>query len=401
MQQLLDFYSAFSASLGVSYDENGMGCITTSGKKTPVTLENKRLVLPTSAHLKASNWESVVAFHPLCESVVRGESEVFGFIRERVLRKINTAALILISELTMLASDADGMANLTDNQMKILASLGKLDARSAEDLAEIYRKSAAKGNGSLINIYVRRDDKVGDKRFRRVAVTSFPLLDALDKTTVHGVQLRQADRRFLRSLLTCILPNCDIEDQYSKGSNADIAPYFDVLVNSYKAVMDPLNSMLWTFKGPIGKVSEIRSPTDWWDKYAGAIKESNLIPALPHNIGIGGDGVAVPTHQVPSGIVAAPQGPTAKPGTLEYLLQSGQPARPPMPSPAYGQPSGGYPAPQMSVAQLMAAQMQPQPQYPHAGMPQQHGNPLANYATVNANRGGPVPPQMPSGRFTF
>lgn len=392
MNALLEFYKNIGASLGIVFDDNGFASVVKGTDSTPITIENRRLVLPTPAHLKASNWEAVVAFHPLCESIVRGESEVFGYIRERVLRRLNAAVMVLVSELTKMAADADGMANLTDNQVQILSSFGKLDDRSVTDIGELIVKCAQKGNGSLLNIYVRRDDKVADKRYRRVAVTSLPLLDALDKTTVYGVQLRQGDRRFLRSLFTAILPHCDIDDQYSRGSNADVAPYFDVLIHAYKAVMDPLNSMIWTFRKPLGEWAGARAPTEWYDGYSDAVRESNLIPALPLNIGKGGESVATPAQ--PPGVGAAPTIQQGAPtGTVQHLLG------------AYPQPNTGYPGapqtqqPQLTLAQILAgatapAQYQQQahgnvPVIPGLGMPQggypQH-NPLSGFATLQGTR---------------
>lgn len=387
MNALLEFYKQFSASIGIVYDEHGFASTVKGQDTTPVTIENRRLVLPLPAHLKASNWEAVVAFHPLCESIVRGESEVFGYIRERVLRRLNAAIMVLVSELTKMAADADGMANLTDNQVQILSSFGKLDDRSVTDIGDLIVKCAQKGNGSLINIYVRRDDKVADKRYRRVAVTSLPLLDALDKTTVYGVQLRQGDRRFLRSLFTAILPQCDIEDQYSRGSNADVAPYFDVLIHAYKAVMDPLNSMIWTFRKPLADWAGARAPTDWYDGYMDAVRESNLIPALPLNIGKGGESIATPAQ--PPGVGPAPtiQNGVAL-GTVQHLLS------------AYPQQNTGYPGappvqqPQLTVAQMLSgASAQPTyPQYANGGLPSipglgvPQGNPLSGFATLQGNR---------------
>lgn len=288
MEKILSFYEKSLSSLGV-YFENDMGYTIHREERIPATIDGRRLVMPTREILNGAKWDTQFPFHPLSESLVRGESECLQYIRERILRKLGATIGILLYEITSLAVDASRHPQLTPEQLSVLSELGKVDDRTATDIDKLVTACAKKGNGTFVNIYLRRDGHSHGTSYRRLAVTTFPVFEQLAEGTAMGVTLRVADKKFLKNVLEMIIPDIGERDQYSVGSNSDTGPYLEALLRAYAKVMDPLNSRVWLFRKHLGEMASLRSPTDWLAGWDDAMEQASLIPPLPGNIGKGGD----------------------------------------------------------------------------------------------------------------
>src|SRR5574343_72877 len=99
VNKLNDIYKAILKYSGMEADDNGVISNNILGIKTPVSIEEKRLVLPVEIQLKNFIPSEKMIFHPLAENVLRGESMVLSYLRKAINVRINTAIGIIGSSL--------------------------------------------------------------------------------------------------------------------------------------------------------------------------------------------------------------------------------------------------------------------------------------------------------------
>ena len=83
----LAFYRSFLSSINVAEGENGelLHYVSNRAEPKPILIKSKEdgvsvdkpLVMPTKDNLRRLSVDGLIGFNPLCESSVRGESEVF------------------------------------------------------------------------------------------------------------------------------------------------------------------------------------------------------------------------------------------------------------------------------------------------------------------------------------
>lgn len=85
--KLLDFYKAILTLCKMEADDNGFVSIKFGTASAPVTVDGKRMVLPTPERQKAGG--EVEFFHPLGEHAYRPETKVLTTFRKAVLARLN------------------------------------------------------------------------------------------------------------------------------------------------------------------------------------------------------------------------------------------------------------------------------------------------------------------------
>lgn len=293
--KLLNHYTALLNSLAVYVDENGALYTkkkSDSDTRVPVTLLNKRMVLPTHAILSNPNWDAQVAFHPLSESILRGESEVLQWIKERVVGRLRALVCVTMTHLTHLAANGELQKNLSTQQLSTINELGDADEKTVK-LVEDLVKNILQNNEELLHIYLRHSGKKGNNTYRRFAKVSFPLYEKL----VAGTQIpslknaRVKDTKFLIKVLEEIYPEIAKEDHYSYGSISDTAPYYHSLIHAFANVGKPVSATIYNFRKVMSDIVDSRVMTeDWIDDWNGVCKSASFYPQLQHNIGLAGDG---------------------------------------------------------------------------------------------------------------
>lgn len=301
MNETMKFYTGLiEKALALSIDEdasvNDIRTSRSSPEKVvvrPVMVANQRLVMPTEKRLAGNvkSWEGAIAFHPLSESLTRGESEVLQWLKEVICRRLNYIMAAGILEIAMLVTQN---AELSPDMARTTSVLKKMDAKSFDDLNAIITAGAEKRESYMINIYLRRDGQLGETKYRRLAVVTFPLLEELqsDSPTVKGVKVRKQDRLNYVELIKAIVPSADKDGMYNFGSNADVAPYLTSLLGAMESILTATNAANWMF----GKVSEtmaaLQIDLSFMDDYKPACLKHMQIPVLQGNIGEGGNDIA-------------------------------------------------------------------------------------------------------------
>lgn len=336
--------------------ENGQG------QMVPVKCVGKDLVLPTPAFLAKPDWDTFVAFHPVSESIARGESEVLQKLQDIIRLKLWKQYTALSEELLIMASTDKLKGNVNAAQAKVLGPLAEADEKTIKSFNQIISKSTPTYNGGedhrLINLYLRRGGTANGERYSRQCVVSFPLYEAVCRAEdskerkVFGVELRVKDIKVLKALHETMLPGSDT-DAYNFGTTAGIAPYFVALMGSYVNIANQLNTILKPFSRIVKTITVIDTS---WDRGEDLKAFRNEIPAMPHN-----EGISANKDEPTVAPVSAPQPvvPQQAPAMQAPVVQQPQVAQT-----GTAMPAPGYPQPYQQPYGYGFQQPQPQPTQP-------------------------------------
>ena len=227
---LVDLYKAILVSMGCVIEDEMVSFSAPDGN-IPITIDNKRLVIPTTDVLRASRWNEWIAFHPICESVVRGESPVLKRTRVIANLRLNTVLTILLQELLGIAADVSRHSQLSPGQLAMLSEIPDASQKTVDALDKVLDAVSSEGSKTLVSIYLKRGGVIDKQKYRRSAIVTFPILEELESETseVYGVKMSKKDKATLRALFNWIIPKAAVGEtsmEYSYGSSSDVAPYF-------------------------------------------------------------------------------------------------------------------------------------------------------------------------------
>lgn len=359
--ELLQHYKAFVESVpGNVVDQTGHILRETSEGLKPVVWVGKEAVLPTPEFLANPDWNKYIPFHPMCESIARGESDIIQLAQTFVRISLWDRFIDVARTLLQIAADQSLQTKLTPAQQKLLSAISEADATTLENFGKIIAKSRHDYTDGvdrrIIAVYLRRGGSQDGQRFSRTFVTRFPLYNELLKAEdakdakdrkVFDVQLRAKDIPVLKALHETIFPGD--ESTYTIGTNSNLAPYYTVLLNGYANMAGQLNSIIKPFsktKGVSLKLIDLS-----WDEGDNLTRFRNAIPALPHNEG--NDPVADPN--------AAPQ--SAQPVAQQPVMQTGftQPMSQPLAQPQAQPAADNFTKPTATIGSTNPSHAAPKP----------------------------------------
>lgn len=251
----------------------------------PLMVNDKRLALPTKEVLTSLKNGDVMAFHPLSEHTLRGESEVIKWLKENITFNVSYTLTNLILSLSELSVNSDQQKKTTSKQSEFL----KLAANANDKTHAAINKLLTKHNDRLVNLYNKRDGVKDEETFRRLVVVNYPILEELEKsgTKVYDVELgSKKNKETVKAIFEYVInPQVD----YSAGSNSDVAPYFISLISYYAGYLEHLNSLVHTYRKFIPdskylKIDNIQAFDAFMDDTI-LTKYKRSIPALEGNIG--------------------------------------------------------------------------------------------------------------------
>lgn len=285
---LLPLYKAIIEAIGLKANDEGYIFMELGDQLIPCTVNSERhLVLPTQAILREGVGDSRMAFHPIAESVVRGESAVLKKLRVLVNFRLGFVISELLEQLMGIATNKDYHHKLTPTQAEFLALLPEADAGVYKALDKVLDSTSATGANKLISVYLKRGGKIKNESYKRLAVVGFPLADELEKEErdIFGVKMRVKDKASIKALFEYILPNAGLIEEYSAGSNGHTAPYFDALIHAFIKVARRLNGVVHKFRKHLHNADMLKSNLDFEDDLADLSKYRDLIPVLDGNAG--------------------------------------------------------------------------------------------------------------------
>lgn len=295
--ELTKVYESVLAVAGLKPDSEGFISLElTKSNKTHAMVDGKRLVLPTEEQLRNPDMANRIIFHPLNESIARGESKVMSYFRECIGTRLNfIIGYIAISLLTIATSEAEHKS-LSPDQTLFMDRLKDADQGTLERMHAITKAMmVGDSSKSFINFYVKKFGKIKNEKFSRVGVVSFQfyqelveMADKAGKKDIYGVKLRKADPGALMGLMEYIIPNIADSESYYRGSNSEIAPTLEALLRTAIAVGDSINNILDIFGDKIAGHEDLYINGDWEETFnslPSLLPKIRLIPMQPGNEG--------------------------------------------------------------------------------------------------------------------
>ncbi len=301
----LAFYRSFLSSINVAEGENGelLHYVSNRAEPKPILIKSKEdgvnvdkpLVMPTKDNLRRLSVDGLIGFNPLCESSVRGESEVFRKLKRLVIFKTNQSILVLMQNLARLSVSEDSSKRLNSKQMEFLALAMGDDLPKDKFVSKLTKSFAAAGaDKSQIlptTIYIKRDAKqpgVADP-FRRAAIVAFPYaVEAAKKPDqLAGVTFAVYEMRIINSMLEAILPGLTSQDTYSYYGNPAVVPNFSALLHAWYSIASKLNEAMILFDGEDLDIAKI--DLSWYGKMNSMSSWIGVIQPLAGNEGDGED----------------------------------------------------------------------------------------------------------------
>lgn len=305
--KLLELYESILKAACLSVDNDGFVSVKLQNDNSPSMVNGKRLALPTQKHLANPQPDSKMLFHPLAENIMRGESEVITKLRHSFNVRFNFTFAALGQSLLQIASSIAEHHKLSPEQSEVLSALKDADETTAINFSKIMINSIKNDPGkAFVNIYLKRGGKIGEKKYARIGVVSFPFYEQLQNKDedVCGVKLRVKDRATLKALCEYIFPAIKNPEAYNAGSDSQIAPFLEALMKTVKCLAMCFNDIFDLFNKHIDGYEELVFNSDWvegLDNLPSMMGEIRMIPIQAGNEGstkaIGTVGTNMPVQQ--------------------------------------------------------------------------------------------------------
>lgn len=294
---LIELYKSILSVAGMSVDDDGFISFKLARMdKKPVIVKGKRLVLPTTEQLRNPDLSNRVMFHPLSESILRGESEVVTSFREHITKRLNFIIGYVSYALLDLAISVAEHQKLSPQQTEFLSLVKDADQGTLERMRKVTENMfLGDASQSFAHMRVQKNGMVAGVKHRRVGVVYFPFYEELKKVPapkepneIYGVKLRKVDREAFTALMEYLIPDIDKIDKWMFPSDSEIAPTLDALMRSVIAVGDPLNSVVDLFKDHIESSDDLYFDGEWEESFKNLnalLPQIRMIPMQPGNEG--------------------------------------------------------------------------------------------------------------------
>lgn len=262
--------------------------IATEDGADHVTVGGKKLVVPNRECLKISNWQEEIPFNPLCENTLRGESEVQQEMTVMIRAALNIRLATLVWRLGQVAGSEQCKENkLSNAQSEFLPCLPGFDANMQKNLGKIaLGVNPEHYKTSLIHLNLKRRSKIDGHQWDRACLVRFPLAEMERKEKPFGVTLRVNDMDALNNLLDYILPEWQVENKYSRGTDSKVAPYFLALLMSYQAINARITEIAKIFVADFPHFGALVNEDLWVDGTAKMAQMRDSLPSLEGNEGV-------------------------------------------------------------------------------------------------------------------
>lgn len=307
---IIELYRSILGSVNFVADDSALISYVIGNEKVPAQCSGKRMVLPTNEILLKPDWEHQIAFHPMAEAIIRGESPILRKLKVAVMSRITTVTTCLMSELMGIAVDHEYHKKLSPTQTEFLSLIPNVNAETLKKLENLLDVLSIDGERRMVSLFIKRGGTYKGKGYQRVAVVDFPLVAELksEGTKAYGVNMAsQKNKKAIMALFEYILPDADVPEAYSFGSGSLAAPNLHALLSAFVKVAKKLNKVTHLFRKHLDNPEELHISLDFADHIDDLAQFRDLIPSLQGNEGDVGDGsepaqkpVAAPhVHQHP------------------------------------------------------------------------------------------------------
>ena len=273
-----------------------------TGEKSPVMIEDntdnkkkKTAVLPIKENLVGLDSNEFLVIHPLNENPSKPASPVVDFLRRMMSVRLNWVLSTMLPELLVFASSPAKHDLLKPEQLDILTCLADAGKDSASKFLKLLEASKAKNGhfSTIVSVYLTRGGVVKEKTFHRAAIVKFTLYEELIKAgsdnVVMGVKLSKKDHDLFKKLFERVIPGIDNPQHYSTGSNANVAPFMDSMMNTFLKLFSITNDMVENYKVVFSIPNLMTVPMEWSDELMDIDSLSSIVRLVPPQRGNEGD----------------------------------------------------------------------------------------------------------------
>ena len=273
-----------------------------TGEKSPVMIEDntdnkkkKTAVLPIKENLVGLDSNEFLVIHPLNENPSKPASPVVDFLRRMMSVRLNWVLSTMLPELLVFASSPAKHDLLKPEQLDILTCLADAGKDSASKFLKLLEASKAKNGhfATIVSVYLTRGGVVKEKTYHRAAIVKFTLYEELIKAgsdnVVLGVKLSKKDRDLFKKLFERVIPGIDNPQHYSTGSNANVAPFMDSMMNTFLKLFSITNDMVENYKVVFSIPNLMTVPMEWSDELMDIDSLSSIVRLVPPQRGNEGD----------------------------------------------------------------------------------------------------------------
>ncbi len=297
LKVLTEFYTKLLSDLGVyAADDGKLSYVVREGVTTPITVDGKRLCLPTRENLRDLNLDSNVIFHPLSEQVVSGPSPIINALRDYITLRLTVTSSALAGELMTLASEPKRHAKLPSAARNILKVLAEADSKSVTVLNRVLDSVSNTPETRMYNIYLRSRGTKDKPNGIRTTAVSWPILDDASSETTetfNGIKMdrKTKDKRLVVGVLNYVLRGSDtsVEEQREFTTTISHAPYFHTLLQAFVSQATWLNDVIEMFQKHIPGIEGHMFKLDYLEEFSDyenfAHKIGSAAPLLPGNSG--------------------------------------------------------------------------------------------------------------------
>lgn len=389
--KIIELYKEILSAGYLFADKEGMISAKIKGSTMPFLIDGKRLVLPTKEHLKNSDWSNRVVFHPLSENILRGESKVLERFRNNINLRLNYVLGMVADQLFKLVVNVGGHKHLSPDQSIILSSVKNADEKAYNAFGNLIEDMGLTNKTKcIVHIYLKKGGVVDGRKYNRAAIVTFPLYEELLKNQkqVFGVNIASAKHReAIKQLLEYILPGIDKPHYFDRGSESQIAPYLDCLMQGVLGIASRINNIIDEYGQFMDSADELRYADGWVEVFENLEQlkaEIRSIPMQAGNEGAVGDAPAAPAPaaQAPAQVLQTPSAIPVPPPVQPIPTQPYYGAPPPAPV------QGGGVVKSASGGIDFAASMRSNPQLagtiPYNGYGQPYGQPAIPPGPIGA-----------------
>ena len=273
-----------------------------TGEKSPVMIEDntdnkkkKTAVLPIKENLVGLDSNEFLVIHPLNENPSKPASPVVDFLRRMMSVRLNWVLSTMLPELLVFASSPAKHDLLKPEQLDILTCLADAGKDSASKFLKLLEASKAKNGhfSTIVSVYLTRGGVVNEKTYHRAAIVKFTLYEELIKAgsdnVVMGVKLSKKDRDLFKKLFERVIPGIDNPQHYSTGSNANVAPFMDSMMNTFLKLFSITNDMVENYRVVFSIPNLMTVPMEWSDELMDIDSLSSIVRLVPPQRGNEGD----------------------------------------------------------------------------------------------------------------
>lgn len=335
--ELLDIYKSILRFAGLQADEQGYVRFIGDDSKDQFLVSGKALVLPTDEQLRTMNTAQKMAFHPLAESTIRGESLVVQKLKDAINTNLGLRFGYLGQELIRIVSSPAIQQRLTPEQTEVIIRIKDADDNTIANwnntLRQLVLKRPTRG---FLNVFLRRGGDYRGEKYARVGITTFPYYKELSTGEQDVAKIRKKDFPTFMQIHQAIFPEIDIDEAYNYGFRGQVAPFLCTLLITSAKLAFRINEMVDLFKDYFEDAEMIRSDVSWLSAIENADNLAPLIRRIP--LQEGNDGSLEVTQQPqPTVTPSAPAAPVAVPVPVQQTYAQPMSPPPQMVDP-YGRP---------------------------------------------------------------